>query len=83
MGPGGSPAGLPRDSAGGAGAGGARPAGRQDGLASGAGQDSQARHAQLQCAGDRADRHDLEHHGHHPVHRTELQEPLREEQPER
>ena len=38
-------------------------------------------HAQQQRAGHRAHRDHLEHHGHHPLHRADLQEPVREEQP--
>ena len=59
------------------------PARRQDGLDAAPREDRQAGHAQQQRPRHRPHRHDLEHHGQHPVHRAELQEPLRQEQPRR
>ena len=46
-----------------------------------AGEDRGAGHAQLERARDRADRDDLEHHGHLALHRAALQEPLRQVEP--
>ena len=44
-------------------------------------EDRRAGHAQLQRARDRADRDDLEHHGHLALHRADLQEPVRQIEP--
>ncbi len=52
-------------------------------LGAGAGEDRRPGHAQLERAGDRADGHDREHHGHVAVHRADVQEPVREVQPVR
>ena len=54
-----------------------------DGLGRAAHQDQEAGHAQQQRPRHRPDRHDLEHHGHQPLYRALLQEPLCEEQPGR
>ena len=57
------------------------PRGGEPGLGAPARQDREARHAQQQRPRHRADRDDLEHHGHLALHRADLQEPLREIQP--